>query len=101
MTQPDSDPLTDLRKQVASLQSQLTSLIEKKQKKASKPMGKAEGGLSKIATSTPTIKVTSDKPANLEQSTCGTASSVVRMATSQRVAVSTQTPFLSQIRVSN
>ncbi len=68
-TQPDSDPLTELQKQVASLQSQLTNLMAKKQKKGSKPKGKAECGLSEPAVSTPNIKVTSAKPANLEQST--------------------------------
>lgn len=68
VTQSDSDPLTDLRKQVASLQSQLTNLMAKKQKKSSKPKDKAECDLREMAMATPSIKVTSAKPANLRQS---------------------------------
>ncbi|GAA6084696.1 uncharacterized protein LOC109202349 [Tachysurus ichikawai] len=37
--QPESDPLTDLKQQVASLQSQLTTLISKKAKKTPKTKG--------------------------------------------------------------
>ncbi|GAA6102329.1 uncharacterized [Tachysurus ichikawai] len=37
--QPESDPLTKLKQQVASLQSQLTTLISKKAKKAPKTKG--------------------------------------------------------------
>lgn len=68
VTQSDSDPLTDLRKQVAALQSQLTNLMAKKQKKSSKPKDKAECDLREMAMATPSIKVTSAKPANLRQS---------------------------------
>lgn len=69
VTQSDSDPLTDLRKQVASLQSQLTNLMAKKQRKSSKPKDKAECDLRDTVMATPSIKVTSVKPAYLQRST--------------------------------
>jgi len=40
--QPESDPLTELRQQVASLQSQLTMLMSKKTKKVPKTKGNSE-----------------------------------------------------------
>lgn len=68
VTQSDSDPVTDLRKQVASLQSQLTNLVAKKQKKSAKSKDKAECDLSETTTAPLHSKVTSARPAHLQQS---------------------------------
>lgn len=69
VTQSDSDPLTDLKKQVVSLQSQLANLMAKKQTKISKPKDKAECVLRETVKATPNSKVTSARPANVRQST--------------------------------
>ncbi|GAA6084695.1 uncharacterized protein LOC109202349 [Tachysurus ichikawai] len=63
--QPESDPLTDLKQQVASLQSQLTTLISKKAKKTPKTKGSPQhqsgGPASKLGPRAPSWKPTSSK----------------------------------------
>lgn len=65
--QPESDPLTDVKKQVASLQSQFTTLMSKKNKKNSK--GDAEQCSGEAATSKLHVGAASSKPATPKQNT--------------------------------
>lgn len=63
--QPESDPLTELKQQVASLQSQLTTLMSKKAKKVPKTKGNPEhqsgGPVSKLDPRAPSWKPTNSK----------------------------------------
>lgn len=65
--QPESDPVTDLKKQVASLQSQLTTLLSKKNKRNSKPKGNAKPCSVKAVTSKLNAEAASWKPASSKQ----------------------------------
>lgn len=67
--QPESDSLTELKQQVASLQSQLTTLMSKKAKKSPKPKLSSEHQPSGPVASELDPRAPSWKPTNLKTST--------------------------------